>query len=190
MTKKATELQRQLLERAAGEPITDAAAVDANVLCALISRNLVIWLPAEGEGSRLIVTQAGLAALAAANTKRTAKAAENAGASTPSADEVRADRQPENGESVRGEPAATDPTPVEPKNSLPKGKLGALVVLLRRPEGACVEDMMAATGWQAHSVRGAMSGGLKKNLGLIIESEKAAAGRVYRIIGGGAARGS
>jgi hypothetical protein len=41
---------------------------------------------------------------------------------------------------------------------------------------------MAATGWQAHSVRGAMSGALKKKLGLIIESEKAAAGRVYRIV--------
>jgi hypothetical protein len=49
-----------------------------------------------------------------------------------------------------------------------------------------LEDMMAATGWQAHSVRGAMSGALKKNQGLVIESEKAAAGRVYRIIEGGA----
>ena len=61
-----------------------------------------------------------------------------------------------------------------------------LVVLLNRPEGACVEDMMVATGWQAHSVRGAMSGALKKSLGFIIESEKAAAGRVYRIIDGAA----
>jgi hypothetical protein len=69
---------------------------------------------------------------------------------------------------------------------LPKGKLGVLVALLRRPEGACVEDMMVATGWQAHSVRRAMSGAMKKKLGLAVESEKAAAGRVYRIIEAGA----
>ncbi len=43
--------------------------------------------------------------------------------------------------------------------------------------------MTAATGWQAHSVRGAMSGALKKKLGLIIASEKTEAGRVYRIEG-------
>jgi len=48
---------------------------------------------------------------------------------------------------------------------------------------------MAATGWQAHSVRSAMSGALKKKLGLVIESEKAAGGRVYRIIDGSAGAG-
>jgi len=62
--------------------------------------------------------------------------------------------------------------------------------LLLRPEGASVEDMMAATGWQTHSVRGALSGGLKKKLGLIIESEKTATGRVYRIIDSGIRRES
>ena len=81
-------------------------------------------------------------------------------------------------------PADADPSSppaAPPVASLPKGKLGALIGLLKRPEGADVEEMMAATGWQAHSVRGAMSGALKKKLGLTIESEKSAAGRVYRI---------
>ena len=91
MTKQITERQRQLLERAAAEPITDAEAVDSSVSCALIQKNLVIWLLAEGEGSRLIVTQAGLAALAAADAKKAAKAAEEAGASTPGADQARTD---------------------------------------------------------------------------------------------------
>ena len=68
-----------------------------------------------------------------------------------------------------------------PMASGPGGKLGALVGLLRRPDGACLVDMMAATGWQAHSVRGAMSGALKKKLGLAILSEKTEAGRFYRI---------
>ncbi|CAN5225978.1 hypothetical protein BH11PSE2_BH11PSE2_17130 [soil metagenome] len=71
-----------------------------------------------------------------------------------------------------------------------KGKLGELIRLLRRPEGAQISDLMAATGWQAHSVRGAISGSLKKKLGLTVTSEKSESGRTYRIIstenGGGA----
>lgn len=66
----------------------------------------------------------------------------------------------------------------------PKGKLATLVELLRRPEGATIEAMTAATGWQAHSVRGAMSGSLKKTMGLTIASEKTETGRVYRITEG------
>ena len=42
--------------------------------------------------------------------------------------------------------------------------------------------MMEATGWQAHSVRGAMSGSVKKALGLTITSEKTQTGRIYRIV--------
>lgn len=71
-----------------------------------------------------------------------------------------------------------------PKADSPSGKLGALVSLLKRPEGATLEQMMDATGWQAHSVRGAMSGSLKKKLGLAITSEKTEGGRVYRIQSG------
>ena len=69
----------------------------------------------------------------------------------------------------------------------PKGKVASLVELLRRPDGATVEAMMAATGWQAHSVRGAMSGAIKKTLGLNVTSEKTEAGRIYRIVDGAAA---
>jgi hypothetical protein len=190
MTKKITELQRQLLERAAGEPITDAAAVDASISSALIKRRLVILLPAEGDGGRLIVTAAGLAVLARASAGKAAKSAADAGATKPGPDAGRADARPGKGKSARGQPAHSDPPgppPAAPQVALPKGKLGALAALLVRPEGASVEDMMAATGWQAHSVRGAMSGGLKKALGFVIESEKAAAGRVYRIVDGGTA---
>lgn len=65
-----------------------------------------------------------------------------------------------------------------------KGKLGALVGLMMRPEGATLAVMSEATGWQAHSVRGAMSGSLKKKLGFEITSEKTEAGRIYRIAKG------
>jgi hypothetical protein len=61
------------------------------------------------------------------------------------------------------------------------GKVGLLVDLMRRPEGAEIEEMMAATGWQAHSVRGAISGSVKKALGLTVTSVKEVDVRVYRI---------
>ena len=63
-----------------------------------------------------------------------------------------------------------------------KGKIPILVELLRNPDGTTIAVMMAATGWQAHSVRGAISGSIKKALGLEVLSEKTEAGRVYRIV--------
>ncbi len=57
-----------------------------------------------------------------------------------------------------------------------------MIELLRRPEGATIEELTNATEWQSHTVRGAMSGALKKKLGLAVTSEKVdARGRVYRI---------
>ena len=54
--------------------------------------------------------------------------------------------------------------------------------MLRAPDGATIEEIMAATGWQSHTVRGAMAGALKKKLGLTIVSEKSPGGeRVYRL---------
>jgi hypothetical protein len=63
----------------------------------------------------------------------------------------------------------------------PKGKLGLLIGLLRREDGASIADLMTATGWQAHSVRGAMST-LKSKQNLAISSEKTDGGRIYRIV--------
>lgn len=63
-------------------------------------------------------------------------------------------------------------------------KQAMLVDLLKRKRGASIEEVMARTGWQAHSVRGAISGTLKKKLGLDVTSEKVdGRGRVYRIVG-------
>jgi hypothetical protein len=60
-------------------------------------------------------------------------------------------------------------------------KLGKMIALLRRQDGAPIAQMMKVTGWQAHSVRGAMSGMIKKRLGLTITSTKLGASRTYRI---------
>lgn len=60
-----------------------------------------------------------------------------------------------------------------------------LIGLLRRPNGATISELSKATGWQAHSVRGAISGVLKKRLGLTIDSEASEKrGRIYRIASG------
>jgi hypothetical protein len=53
--------------------------------------------------------------------------------------------------------------------------------MLRRPEGATVDEVASATGWQRHTVRGVFSGTLKKKLGLTLASAKEKRGRVYRI---------
>ncbi len=64
----------------------------------------------------------------------------------------------------------------------PGTKLASLISLLSRKDGATIADLMKATGWQAHSVRGAISGYLKKKLGLGVISEKVEGrGRVYRV---------
>lgn len=63
----------------------------------------------------------------------------------------------------------------------PKTKLGQLEAMLRRSDGATIVQLSKALEWLPHSVRGAMSGTLKKR-GLAITSEKKEDGnRVYRI---------
>ena len=61
-------------------------------------------------------------------------------------------------------------------------KLGILETLLRRERGMTIAEACQATGWQAHSVRGAIAGALKKR-GLNVVSEKADGVRTYRIPG-------
>lgn len=61
-------------------------------------------------------------------------------------------------------------------------KQAMLIEMLRRPDGATLDEISTTTGWQAHTVRGAMSGALGKKLGLVVTSEKDdVRGRVYRI---------
>jgi Protein of unknown function (DUF3489) len=51
-------------------------------------------------------------------------------------------------------------------------KQALMIELLKRPEGATVEQIAAATGWQHHTIRGAISGALKKKLGLTVEATR------------------
>jgi hypothetical protein len=69
-------------------------------------------------------------------------------------------------------------------SSAPKTKLALVIAALSAPKGATLAQLMALTGWQAHSVRGALSGALKKQRGLAVDSCKTDGERVYRIGGG------
>lgn len=66
----------------------------------------------------------------------------------------------------------------------PGTKQAQLIAMLLPPEGATIAEIAEATSWQHHSIRGAISGSLKKKLGLAVISEKVAErGRVYRLSG-------
>lgn len=79
------------------------------------------------------------------------------------------------------------PAKEEPASKTAAGKLGIMIGLLARPEGATIAQMVEATGWQPHSVRGAMAGSLKKRHRLAITSTVEDGTRVYRSSPDGAA---
>ncbi|MEM8595017.1 MAG: DUF3489 domain-containing protein [Pseudomonadota bacterium] len=81
--------------------------------------------------------------------------------------------------------AAGEPeTPKTPRTPREGTKQARVIALLRRGQGATIDEMRAETGWAPHTVRGALAGALKKRLGLDVRSEATEdRGRVYRIIG-------
>lgn len=156
---KLTHAQRDLLTQAAGAEtghieVTDTACL---IMLALIKRGLMISVPQSEGPSRLLITEAGRAAIG-----------DNA---APTAATPPHKRTPK----VQPPPAASPS---------PKGKIPILLGMLQQPSGATIATMMEATGWQAHSVRGAMAGAIKKKLGFAVTSEKTKNGRIYRIVDG------
>jgi len=113
----------------------------------------------DGKGLTLVITKAGLAAVGMIRADSLDKETPNAAERGPTAAVSHQDR-------------------LMPRAG---SKLATLVALLGRDDGATVAEMVAATGWQGHTVRGVMSGALTKKFGLQIGSEKVEArGRVYR----------
>jgi hypothetical protein len=90
---------------------------------------------------------------------------------------------PESNAAPKKAKAAKEATPTDGAKPAREGSKKAIVLdMLRRTEGATLTDIMTATGWQAHSVRGFISGALTKKMGLAVESLKTSEGaRAYRI---------
>jgi hypothetical protein len=74
--------------------------------------------------------------------------------------------------------SASQPTPRR------QSKKSHIIAMLRAPGGATIEAMACAVGWQPHSVRGFLSGVVRKRLGLTLVSADGENGRVYRITDG------
>ena len=88
-----------------------------------------------------------------------------------------------------GSARAVAPTPPVPSNgpSQRATKQNACLRLLARSDGATIEDLQSATGWQTHSIRGFLAGTVKKKLGLTLVSSKAEGDlRRYRVVEAGA----
>jgi hypothetical protein len=86
-----------------------------------------------------------------------------------------------NADAPQDAPAEGDPAP---KAHTPRTgtKQAKLIEMLRAEGGATIDEIVAATGWQPHTVRGAFAGALKKKLGLEVVSEKVEGrGRVYSL---------
>jgi hypothetical protein len=73
------------------------------------------------------------------------------------------------------------PDPEQPSDAKRQSKQETVIAMLRRPQGATVDEVASVMGWQRHTVRGLFSGTLKKKLGLTIASAAEERGRVYRI---------
>ncbi|MEM6676268.1 MAG: DUF3489 domain-containing protein [Pseudomonadota bacterium] len=157
----------------------------AKVVGALLSRGLIaetttdsqtkadaalnrIWRNDEdGRAILLHITDAGLAAIGVEP---------ESGDSAPTgADEAQSAEDPQDA------PAEADPAP---KARTPRTgtKQAKLIEMLRAKGGATIDEIVAETGWQPHTVRGAFAGALKKKLGLEVTSEKVEGrGRVYSL---------
>lgn len=131
-----------------------------------------IWRNDEdGRAILLHITDAGLAAIGIEPED-----ARDGGDTAP-------ERATEASEDKPATESAADATPA-PKARKPREgtKQAQLIAMLRAPEGATIDEIVAATGWQPHTVRGAFAGALKKKLGLEVTSEKVdGRGRVYSL---------
>jgi hypothetical protein len=134
---------------------------------ASLSRGEPMWRETgDGHGTTLIATEAGLEAI---------------GIEPVVASAVASARKPKPpSEAKRKSDVATPSKPIAIRAGT---KQAQIIAMLQRPEGATVAEIVEATGWLAHTVRGSISGALKKKLGLPINGEKVEGrGTVYRIV--------
>jgi hypothetical protein len=122
-----------------------------------------------------------------------AQSAEQA-ARPETADEPAAEAAPPAKRRAKAKAKPAKAAPTEKPTPRSGTKQAQLIELLKRPEGATVEQIATATGWQHHTIRGAISGALRKKLGLNVEATRTrevgpnktgatGSATVYRIVG-------
>jgi hypothetical protein len=188
---KLTDTQLVILSTAAARddgailPLPDTLKIKGgavtSVLKSLLKKDMIaerpatpgaeVWRESDDGRTTLVITDVGLQAIGV-TPESEAEAAAAVNAKT---------RQKKSRRAARPK-AIANPETTAPPSVRPGTKLALLIDLLRASNGASIDEIVAATGWQAHSVRGAISGTLKKKLGLTVASEKQdGRGRVYRI---------
>jgi hypothetical protein len=136
---------------------------------------------ADGDGMTLVITDTGLAAIGIEPEQADDTGADAAPASATGADTgATADAADHN---ATDEPAATTAPAGANTPKVREGtKQAALIAMLREQDGATIAEIVTATDWQPHTVRGAIAGALKKKLGLKVTSERVEGrGRVYKL---------
>jgi len=129
----------------------------------------------DGLGTRLILTNAGLAALGI----EPVTPPDNAQQAGGDGDDAAPASAPEADAPV----ASSGPDSARIRKIREGTKQAMLIAMLRAPTGATIAEIVEATGWRSHTVRGALAGALKKKLGLDVTSDKEGErGRVYRVI--------
>jgi hypothetical protein len=165
-----TLLDKQLVEEVeAADPITTWRTRDDGV--ALTLRAVPVACAAVGALAEQVTKPARAKAAKVAGARKAHAAARSA---------TQAKRAPK---AAKGRSAARRPAVAATRGKTREGtKQVEMIALLRRPNGATIDEIVAATGWQKHTVRGAIAGALKKKLGLDVTSEKVEGrGRVYNI---------
>jgi hypothetical protein len=165
------------------------------VMDSLRNKGLIRVIETAGRPQRVVITSEGMAAigveadndeaLAPADTAPTSAEADSAAdapapATEPNGAEKRAKTKPTKGKgkakATKAAPPTSAPEAAGEPSAKPTPRAGTkqalMIDLLKRPEGATVEQIAAATGWQHHTIRGAISGALKKKLGLTVEATR------------------
>jgi hypothetical protein len=156
------------------------------VMDSLRNRGLIRLLGGDGGPERVVITSEGMAAIgveaegddtpATADTGATTAEAESAvDAPAPLTDADDAATPAKKGRAKGKDKAKpTKAAPGRDPTAKPTPRAGTkqalMIELLKRPEGATVEQIATATGWQHHTIRGAISGALKKKLGLTVHA--------------------
>jgi DNA-binding MarR family transcriptional regulator len=168
------------------------------VMDSLRNRGMIRVIGADGGPERVVITSEGMAAIgveaegdgapATADTGATAAEAGSAADAPAPATEANGAAMPAKrkgkgkgkgkakAKATKSAPAASEPEAAGEPTTKPTPRAGTkqaqMIEMLKRPEGATVEQIAEATGWQHHTIRGAISGALKKKLGLTVEATR------------------